>query len=352
MKIGVMGFPQSGKTTLFNVLTQSHAPTGAFASSSGGINVGTVQVPDSRLAQLRDMFEPKKYTPARIEYVDLAGQETQKKNALLPQQILSSDLLLVVVRAFEDPNVHHPKGVDAKRDVSDFLDELLLRDMSILEGRLERVKKSKNSGVKETIDEAPMLETCLKALEDGQPLRQLTFDESEEKLLRGYQLLTLKPLLVVLNVGEDQAQGAGMAESLDMGGSAGAVEICGKAEMEIADLEGEEQTEFMELLGITESGLSRVIRASYDLLGLVSFFTVGTDEVRAWNIRKDTPAVLAAGAIHSDLQRGFIRAEVIGGQELLEAGGLSEAKQKNLLRVEGKEYLVQDGEVLNIRFSV
>ena len=353
MKIGIMGFPQSGKTTLFNVLTLSHAPTGAFAASSGGVNIGTVQVPDERLERLRDLFQPKKYTPARIEYADLAGQEAQKKNALLPQPILSSDLLLVVGRAFEDPAVHHPQGsVDAKRDVGHFLDELLLRDMGILEGRLERVKKAKQVGVKEAVEEAPILERCLAALEEGRPLRALEFSESEDKLLRGYQLLTLKPLLVVINVGEEQVQGAGIAETLDLGPGAGAVEICGKAEMEIADLEGDEQREFMELLGIAESGLNRVIRKSYDLLGLVSFFTVGQDEVRAWNVRRETPAVRAAGAIHSDLERGFIRAEVVGAKELLQAGGLAEAKQKNLMRVEGKDYLVQDGDVLNIRFSV
>lgn len=355
MRIGILGYPQSGKTTLFNVLSRAHAPTGLGAASSGAIQIGTVQVPDPRLEALRDMFEPKKYTPARIEYIDLAGQADTGRNqsALLPQQITSADLILLVVRAFDDPAVHHPEGsVDPMRDVSNFTDELLLKDMAVVEGRIERLKKAKGTGAKEAVEELPLMERLLEALEAGTPLRDIELRPEEEKSVRGYQFITAKPLLVVFNTGDGEAAGAGLVEKYAAGNKVLAVEISGKAEMEIADLEGDEQREFMELLGITSSGLDRVIAASYGLLGVCSFFTVGADEVRAWTIPDQTPAVEAAGAIHSDLQRGFIRAEVVGGKELLEVGGMSAAKEKNLVRLEGKEYLVQDGDILNIRFSV
>jgi len=352
VRIGILGFAQSGKTTLFNVLARAHAPTGGYASAAGGIHIGTVQVPDPRLEALRDLFQPKKYTPARVEYVDLAGPPGEKAGALLPQQITTSDLVLVVVRAFENPMVPHPRGVDPARDLREFLDELLLKDLTVLEGRLERLRKSKQVGAKDAVDELPLLERCQAALEAGTAVRDLDLDPEEAKSLRGYQLVTAKPLLVVFNVGEDRASGAGLTGSAPSGPRMGAVEICGKAEMDIAELSGDEQREFMELLGIRESGLDRVIRESYRLLGVCSFFTVGKDEVRAWTVPLETRAVEAAGAIHSDLQRGFIRAEVVGGVDLLAAGGLSEAKAENLLRLEGKDYLVQDGDVLNIRFSV
>jgi GTP-binding protein YchF len=364
MRIGILGFPQSGKTTLFNVLARAHAPTGAFASASGGIHVGTVQVPDPRLEALRDLFEPKKYTPARIEYVDLAGPAPSGKGngtSLLPQQIAASDLILLVVRAFEDPAVAHPRGsVDPRRDVNDLMDELLLKDMAVLEGRLTRVRKAKQVGSKEGAGELELLERCLAQLEAGKPLRELTLTTDEEKLLRGFGLLSAKPLLVVFNMGEDQAAGGGLvgtagdgaADVLPPAPRRAAVEICGKAEMEIAELAEDEAREFMELLGIAESGLAQVIRKSYELLDLCSFFTVGEDEVRAWNIGRGTPASRAAGAIHSDLERGFIRAEVVASQDLLALGGLSEAKAANKMRVEGRDYVVQDGDVLNVRFSV
>lgn len=354
MRTGILGYPQSGKTTLFNVLARAHAPTGGYASAAGGIHVGTVQVPDPRLEALRDLFEPKKYTPARIEYVDLAvppGGGDEK--ALLPQQITTADLLLVVVRAFEDPAVPHPKGsVDAMRDLTGFLDELLLKDLAVLEGAAARIRKAAQVGQKEAKEEYPLLERCLARLEESVPLRHETFTPDEERRLRGYGLVTAKPLLVVFNVSEADAGGAGLAESLPAAPRTLALEICAKAEMEIAELPPEEAKEFMDLVEIAESGLDRVIRTTYELLGLRSFFTVGKDEVRAWTIAAGTPAVGAAGKIHSDLERGFIRAEVVASGDLLEAGGLPEAKAANRLRVEGKDYEVQDGDVLNIRFSV
>jgi GTP-binding protein YchF len=354
VRIGIVGYGQSGKTTLFNVLSRAHAPTGV-ASGAGGVNIGTVQVPDPRLEALRDLFEPKKFTPAQIEYVDLAGTASGREGAagLLPQQITTSDLLLLVVRAFENPAVAHPDGsVDPARDLQRFLDELLLKDLAVLEGRLTRLRKAAQVGQKDAKEELPLLERCNQALEDSMPLRRVDFSEEEAKTLRGYGLLSAKPILIVFNVDEAGVKGAGLAEARAPEPHTEALEICGKAEMEIADLPEDEAREFMELLGIEESGLARVIRTSYRLAGLESFFTVGKDEVRAWTVPAGTKAVRAAGKIHSDLERGFIRAEVVESDKLLEAGGLSEAKARNLLRVEGKEYLVQDGDVLNIRFSV
>lgn len=359
MRTGILGFPQSGKTTLFNLLARAHAPTGAYASAKGGVHVGTVQVPDSRLEALRDLFHPRKYTPARIEYVDLAGAPAAEKGkrdaaaSLLPQQITASDLILVVVRAFADEAVPHPRGsVDPLRDLRDFLDELALKDMAVLEGRRERLRKAKQVGAKMDADELTLVERCLDSLQDGVPLRELALSADEDKALRGFQLVTAKPLLVVFNVGEDQVGGGGPAESVEARPHTAAVDICAKAEMEIAELPPEEAREFMELLGITEPGPARVIRTTYELLDLRSFFTVGEDEVRAWNIRRGTRAAQAAGKIHSDLERGFIRAEVIAAKDLLEAGGLAAAKAAHRVRVEGKDYEVQDGDVLNIRFSV
>lgn len=353
MKTGILGYPQSGKTTLFNLLARAHAPTGAHASASGGVNVGTVQVPDSRLEALREMFHPKKYTPARIEYVDLAGHGSSDDNALLPQQLMTADLFLVVVRAFTDANVHHFKdSVDPLRDASTFQDELLLRDMTVLEGRSEKIRKSAQGGDKKAKDEVALLDRCLTALGDGTPLRELEFTEHDEKALRGYQLLSAKPLLVLFNVDDDAASGAGLVEKFEARPHTAAVEIAGKAEMEIAELPEADAGELMDMLGISESGLDRAIRATYELLGLRSFFTVGEDEVRAWNITAGTPAVRAAGKIHSDLERGFIRAETVASSDLLKAGGMAQAKAGNLVRVEGKEYEVQDGDILNIRFSV
>jgi GTP-binding protein YchF len=238
------------------------------------------------------------------------------------------------------------------RDLRDFQDELVLRDLAVLEARAHKIRKAAQVGQKDAKEELPLLERCLATLEAETPLRNETFSEDEEKRLRGYGFLTAKPLLVVFNVGEDQVGESKFASAFAESPHTAAIEICAKAEMEIADLPEAEAKEFMEMLGITESGLDQVIRGSYELLGLRSFFTVGDDEVRAWNITAGTPAVRAAGKIHSDLERGFIRAEVVTSQELLDSGGLAEAKAKNLLRVEGKEYEVLDGDVLNIRFSV
>ncbi len=362
MRIAILGFPQSGKTTLFNVLARAQAKTGAFAGAAGGLNIGTVSVPDERLEKLRELFSPKKYTPAQVEYVDLAGgaqtARQQGKDSLYPPQLTSAELIVCPIRAFEDDAVAHPfDSVDPARDIRRFADELLLRDLGVIENRLTRLEKNSRVGAgKEEATEMALLKRCREALEAEQPLREIDLSDEDRRRLKGFQFLTAKPLLTVLNIGEsDLPDGSPDFEKLRTaaeGPGKAFVQVAARTEMEIAGLEGQEREEFMNLLGIRESSLHRMIRMSYDLLGLCSFFTVGPDEVRAWTIEKNTRAVDAAGVIHSDLSRGFIRAEVSRWDELLECGGYSELRDKGRLRVEGKEYPVEDGDILNIRFSV
>jgi len=362
MRIAIMGFPQSGKTTLFNVLARADAKTGAFAGGAGGLNIGTVSVPDERLEKLRDLFTPKKYTPARVEYVDLAGAQPsarqQGKESLYPPQLTSAELIVCAVRAFRDDAVAHPfDTVDPARDIRSFGEEILLRDLGVVENRMTRLEKNARIGAgKDEAVEMALLRRCREALEAETPLREIELSEDETRRLKGFQFLTAKPLLTVLNIGEsDLPDGHPDFEKLRSaaeGPGKAFVQVAARTEMELAALEGQEREEFMGLLGIRESSLDRMIRHSYDLLGLCSFFTVGPDEVRAWTIEKGTRAVDAAGVIHSDLSRGFIRAEVARWDELLEAGGYAELRDRGRLRVEGKEYPVADGDILNIRFSV
>lgn len=362
MRIAIMGFPQSGKTTVFNVLAHAHAQTGGFSSASGGVNVGMVSVPDPRLEQLRDLFKPKKYTPARVEYVDFAGALPSGKEAsaeaLYPAQLRAAELLVCVIRAFRDDAVPHPfDSVDPVRDVKRFHEELLLRDLQVIENRVTRLEKNMRVGAsKDDAAELDVLKRCRSALEAEQPLRELELSADDVKRLRGFQLLTAKPLLTVLNIGEvDLPEGSAECRKLLDAAAAphtATIMVPGRTEMDLAALEGAEREEFMGLLGLVESSLDRLIRVSYDLLGLCAFFTVGPDEVRAWTIATGTRAVDAAGEIHSDLSRGFIRAEVCRWDELLEAGAFGPLREKGRLRLEGKEYTVVDGDILNIRFSV
>lgn len=361
MRSAIMGFPQSGKTTLFNVLARAHAPTGHFASAGGGLNVGTVSVPDARLERLREMFQPKKYTPARVEYVDFAGALPSGKDAseaLYPPQLRAAELIVCCLRAFRDEAVPHPfDSIDPVRDRRRFDEELLLKDLGVLENRIARIEKNVRLGVgKEEALELALLRKCHEALEGETPLRELEFSPEDLRRLKGFQLLTAKPLLYVINIDEAELpDGPDSLRSLAAGPmrpQTAVVGVAARTEMELAGLEGAERDEFMALLGITESSLEKLIRISYDLLGLCSFFTVGADEVRAWPIPRETRAVEAAGEIHSDLARGFIRAEVCRWDELLEAGSHSVLRDRGKLRLEGKEYQVQDGDILNIRFSV
>jgi GTP-binding protein YchF len=356
MQFGILGLPKVGKTTLFNTLTASQEATGKFAAA-GGTHVAVARVPDDRLARLRDLFGPRKYTPATVEYVDVPGiSKGEGAESLDLAKLKTVDALLHVVRAFEDPEIPHAGGaLDPRSDIATLDLELILADHGLVEKRLGRLAQSAKRGLspQEEREKALLAGTVLPALEAETPLRRLELAGDDEKLLRGFQLLSAKPMLVVVNVGEAEVAAAA-PEAYGLGGPDGlpGVVVSAPIELEISRLSPAEQKEFLSDLGLAEPSLDRVIRASYGLLGLVSFFTVGEDEVRAWTIRRGTSAREAAGAIHSDIERGFIRAEVARWDDLLRLGSIAACREKALLRLEGKEYVVEDGDVVNFRFNV
>ena len=360
LRAGLIGFSGTGKTALFQLLTSAReAPrTGGKADA----NVGVSRVPDERLDRLTALFNPRKRVPATVEFADVAGAAAGRANA---QALLdvgafrNADALLHVVRLFRDPSVPHPAGsVDATRDVRTMEDELILADLGVVERRLERLERDiKKGGSADLRKEQDVLTTCRRALEEGRPLRALSLAAEDQKRLRGFQFLSAKPLLLVLNLDEADLPHAGDAvrlaglEDFVTGAATRAVAICAKIELEIAQLDEGDAKAFTQDLGLRESGLDRVIRASYDLLGYISFFTVGEDECRAWSIPRETPAVLAAGEIHTDISRGFIRAEVVRYEALIERGSLAACRDRGELRLEGKDYIVLDGDVINFRHA-
>jgi hypothetical protein len=362
MQIAIIGLPNSTKTTVFNALTRANRETSAFSTGQFEVHTATVDVPDPRVDRLSAMFKPRKTTYAKVTYADIAGLAKGVSEGGLSGPLLNtisqSDALLHVVRAFEDPEVPHVEGsVNPRRDIDIIDGELLLSDMIIVERRVERLEAQLKKGSDKLIRAANEAELALmqqlKAqLDQGSLLRDLGLAPAELKMLRNYGLLTLKPMLIVLNIGENVAGCA--IDSLNEYQHHHTTIAClqGKLEMELAQLPPEEVSEFLAEYHIDELGLNRVIRFSYDLLGLHSFFTVGEDEVRAWTIPVGAPAVEAAGVIHTDLARGFIRAEVVAYDDLIGAGGLPAARQRGLLRLEGKDYVVQNGDILNIRFNV
>jgi len=347
--VGILGLPQSGKTTLFEILMQG---AGSSAPDSGAReHVGIVQVPDLRIDRLSDLFQPKKTTWARLQFVDTPAMRAGSARAMakgpdLFAGVRQCDALLAVVRDFENPAVPAEGGVDPERDLRNLEAELILNDLAIVEKREEKLGKEIRVGKKEHAREHALLVRAKEALEAERPLRGESFDPEEQKILRGFTLLTQKPLLVVYNQDESSSRTPGEA-----GPGVKAIALKAHIEREIVALPPEERDAFRQEMGVEEDGLSLVIRACYDLLGLMSFFTVGPDEVRAWTIRRGDRAVDAAGEIHSDLARGFIRAEVIAWDTLLELGGHAQARDKGLLRAEGRDYEVKDGECLEIRFS-
>jgi ribosome-binding ATPase len=364
----IIGLPSSGKTTVFNALTRSEADTGTYSANPDEPNLATVKVPDARLDRLTEMFRPQKRVPADVQYLDVAGiakgiAEKGMSGALLGH-LSQADALVLVARAFGDPNVPHGEGtVDPARDIETLQVELLFSDLAAVEKRLERIENQKQKVVGRERDamerERALMERLRQALEAETPLREILpeIDPEEAKTLRGFGFLTAKPLLVLLNLGEDQLGDAATAlvaasrARFERPGVA-VTALPGQIEMEIGRLEPDDAAAFMKDLGIAESGLDHVIRRSFELLGLMPFFTVGPDECRAWTIRRGATAVEAAGEIHSDIQRGFIRAEVVGYDDLIGAGGLNEARKLGKLRREGKEYVVQDGDVINFLFNV
>ena len=356
MRMGIIGLPQSGKTTLYNALTRGTQPTGI---PSGKIEVHTavVDVPDQRVDKLSEMFKPKKTIYAKVTYADIAGLDGSAAktgiSGTLLNQLTQMDGFIHVVRCFEDENMPHPSGsIDPARDILAMDSEFLLNDLIAVERKLEKLGEERKKGAgrdKGIIEREIVFFTRLnEALGEEIPLRDLEISAEEEKMTAGFGFLSLKPILVVFNLAEDQK-----APDIDYPHQhSQMVALQGKLEMDIAQLPPEEMQMFLDEYGIEEPSLNRMIRFSYNLLGLQSFFTAGEDECRAWTVQRGATAPEAAGEIHSDLQKGFIRAEVVAYDDLMALGGLSEARGKGKLRLEGKEYIVQDGDVLNIRFAL
>ena len=357
MKTGIFGLPQTGKTTLFTLLTQAHTTARA---GSRDPNLAVLRVPDARLDRLSEVFKPKKTTPATIDCVDVTGVERgEMKDSQVSAQLREVDALAHVVRAFEDDTVAHVEvSIDPARDIATMELELILADLGSIETRLPRLEKNVKRGVREDIAEKELLLRLQSHLEEEKPLRELELPPEDEKRVRGFGFLSQRPIIHVINLGDDQAEQASDPDSsLNLGGltQKPKTAVCGfmgKVETEIADLDPEEQATFREELGVREPALPKFLRVSYDLLGLISFLTVGEDECRAWTIPDGINAQRAAGRIHSDLERGFIRAEVIGYDDFMEAGSMAAARDKGTLRLEGKDYRVKDGDIMNIRFSV
>jgi GTP-binding protein YchF len=358
MEVGIMGLAASGKSTLFGLLTGQDPD--APAARHGSVQIGIARVPDPRLDALSAMYEPEKTTPAAVRYVDVPGipVEHRQEAAFNLPELRAVDALMVVLRAFENDAVAHPKGsIDPQRDLRYIEEEFILQDLLVIEKRLERIRRDlRTRKVPELEREAEMLKRCQAVLEDERPLRAETFNEQEEKVFRGFTFLSAKPMLVVLNVGDHQVSDESFSDPrwavwIERPQMA-FTQVCAPLEAEMAQLEGNDAGAFMAEFGIEDPALDRVIRESYRLLGSISFFTVGSDECRAWSIRTATPAVEAGGVIHSDIQRGFIRAEVVPHEALLEAGSLAACRQLGTLRLEGKTYPVRDGEVVHFRFNV
>ncbi len=366
MQVAIVGLARSGKTTVFNTLTRGEAETGGFGGMT--VNVGVVKVPDERLARLTELFKPKREVPADVTYVDLPappvsaeGAEPAEIPADQLARLRTADELLHVVRAFENPSVPHPEGsVDAWRDVERLDFEFVLADLSVIEKRIDKLSTSGRHGTPAEREanerELVVLDKLAPGLREGKPIRDIELSADEQKLIRGFRFLTEKPVLILLNIGETDIAGAAEIVS-DFSGRYGhrqsQVEaLSARIEMEIGQLDAEEAEVFRSDLGLTESSLERVIRLSYELLGLISFFTAGPDETRAWTVPDGSTAVDAAGAIHSDLARGFIRAEVVSFEDLIQLKTMAEARKAGKLRSEGKTYRMVDGDVTEILFNV
>lgn len=364
--IGIIGLPKSGRTTIFNALTKGRADTGSYRREALAPHIGMAKVPEPRLAVLASMLQPKKVTPAEVRYIDIGDsvKSLAKDHGIggeLLNQLASADSLINVVRAFTNESVPHVEGsLDVARDIETMNLELAFSDLVLQERRLEKIALSLKGAT--TTERPPLLReqellAKIKAsLEKGTPLRELTFSPEESKTLTHFQFLTAKPLLTVVNIGEEQLARATLLETelreryqrpeCDL------ITLCGELEMELSQLEQTEAGELRAEYGIEESGLDRTVKLSYQLLGFISFFTIVSDEIRAWSIKSGTAALKAAGKIHSDMERGFIRAEVVSYDDLMKCQSLAEARKRGLLRLEGKNYLVQDGDVITFLFNV
>ncbi len=379
MKTGIIGLPQVGKTSLFRILTKAHLSSAP--SNPREAHVGVAKVPDDRLDRLAAQYNPKKLTHASVEYVDLGaiGQEALKESGYLGH-LRQVDAIAHVVRAFEDDSIPHAGPIDPLRDIKNVEFDLMVSDLGQIEKRLERVEKDlKKMRSADLEKELELLKRARAQIESERPLREMEMTPADKKRFRGFMFLSEKPILYVLNIGESTELGKDLEEAVTKYGltnvlgetsghvgtgaltrpgephspskNVGATAICGKVEAELAEMSDADAAEFLSSYGLKESGLTRLIRTTYALLGLISFFTIGEDECRAWTIPVNTRAVQAAGAIHSDLEKHFIRAETIRWDQLLEAGSEANARAKGILRLEGKDYIVQDGDVLHIRHS-
>ena len=352
MKVGIVGLAGAGKTTVFNALTGLAAEVGYGGRDRA--NVGVIKVPDDRVDRLAGLFKPKKKTYAEISFVDVAGPEAEPGershsglDPKLVQHMRETDALVQVVRAFEGPYV--TAAADPANEIRAFDDELMLTDLVQIENRLERLKKEKDSG-----REREALERLRSSIESATPLRDISLGADEIQIIAGFRFLSLKPLLLLLNVGEDRASASAPPEVTALAASKHleVIQMSGKAEMDIAQLEPDEQREFLLDLGIAEPARNRFINAAYGLLDLISFLTAGEDECRAWPVRRGTTAHKAAGKIHSDIERGFIRAEVIRFEDLIEHGSEARCREHGKHKLEGKDYIVRDGDVVHFRFNV
>ena len=359
MKSGIVGLKQVGKTTIFNILTGAQTDTGAAGRRD--THVGVAAIPDERVTRLSELYQPHKTIYATAEYLDYPGVEpSELKEPTFLAGLRAVDALLHVVRAFQSPAVPHPAGsVDVKRDIGNMELEMIFSDLFQIERRLERLEKDlKKIKSKDLEAENALLLRFKECLEGERPLRELELDAEEERRVRGFTFLSQKPLLHVVNMDEEDARDLGsVVERFGLAELAGRPKVvvagvCGRIEEELCRLSPEEAREFMTDMGIAESGMARLLRENYRLLGLLSFFTVGEDEVRAWTVPRGTAAQRAAGTIHSDLEKGFIRAEVAACADLLAHGSLPALKDKGLLHLEGKDYVLRDGDIMHVRFNV
>jgi GTP-binding protein YchF len=359
MKTGIIGLPQVGKTSLFTILTKASVSTGR--ANPREAHIGVAKVPDDRLDRLAAQCNPKKLTHAAVEYVDLGaiGQDALKESGYIAH-LRNVDAIAHVVRAFEDDSIPHAGPIDPLRDIKNVEFDLMVSDLGQIEKRIERVEKDlKKMRSADLEKEFELLKRAKAQIEAERPLREMEMTPEDKKRFRGFMFLSEKPILYVLNIGESTQLGQDLENAVEkykLGEvasrpNAGATAICGKVEAELAEMSDADAAEFLSSYGLQESGLSRLIRKTYELLGMVSFFTVGEDECRAWTIPVNTRAVQAAGAIHSDLEKHFIRAETIAWNQLLEAGSEANARAKGTLRLEGKDYIVKDGDVMHIRHS-